>query len=196
MLIVPPFVYKPPPPRLAELPLTVLLFRLTVPVEPRKMPPLPRDVSVSLVVTLLLLMVLLLIVNVPPLMEIAPPFSPLLLVSFTWLSETVTLLRVRLPLALLIAQLGLAPRFDDPVGRARADAGNLQQGGARCAVDLDRLVEVALGPGLLGGLVAREQSLLVKGQLVVAEAVVAQHEVGLVQPQRAGGILGRCIGEG
>ncbi len=44
---------------------------------------------------------------------------------------------------------------------------------------------MALSPGLLGRLVAWQQPLFVERQLGETKAIVANHEVGLVEPQRA-----------
>src|SRR5262245_11407813 len=65
----------------------------------------------------------------------------------------------------------------------------------RCPVDFNRLVEVVFIPRLFGRLVAREEPLLVKWQLVVAEAIVAKHKVALIESQRPRRVFRRSVGQ-
>ena len=63
------------------------------------------------------------------------------------------------------------------------------------SVDLDWLVQMALSPSLLGCLVAGQQTLFIERQLGGAKAIVAQHEISLVQAQCAGRVFSRQIRE-
>ena len=92
-----------------------------------------------------------------------------------------------------ITEACFASRGDDAIGRTGTNAGNLEQGSARCTVDLDWLDEVALGPGLLGRLVAWQQPMFVEWQIGKREAVVTDHEVRLIEPQRARRVFGARI---